>query len=101
MQQLEHLLPSVPRCFLQLNQGNSKTEAARRKILMVHSSGIFDMQPFVDMEMKAMPHDVAWMARDEHGSSLLYQFVRNTNFFLDLGGANVSENEPEAKRQKL
>ena len=81
---VESNLPSDLRALLQLNRENTKTEAARRKILQVHFSGSFNMQPFIDMDLTVLPHAVAWMARDEHGSSLLYQFVRNTTLFVDV-----------------
>ena len=96
----ESQLPQNLRILLQLNQENTKTEAARRKILKVHFSGNFNMQPFIDMDLKVLPHAVAWMARDEFGSSLSYQFVRYTTFFVGLGGINISENERGSKRQK-
>ena len=80
----ESVLPFDLRMFLQLNRANTKAEAARRKILEVHFSGNFKMQPFVDMRLKVFPHAIAWMARDEHGSSLLYKFVRNTTLFVGL-----------------
>ena len=79
-------LPSDLITLLVLNFRNTKIEAARRKILKVHFSGNFNMQPFVDMDLKAVPYAIAWMARDEYGSSLLYQFVRYTTFFVGLGG---------------
>jgi len=80
----ESLLPSDLQTLLQLNRESTEMEAARRKILKVHFGGDFNMQPFNDMDLKALPHAITWMARDEHGSSLLYQFVRNTTFFHDL-----------------
>ena len=40
------------------------------------------------MNLKVLPQAIAWMARDEYGSSLLYRFVRDTTFFVGLGGAN-------------
>ena len=78
-------------------------EAARRKILKVHFSGDFSMQPFIGMDLKTLPHAIAWMAKDEYGSSLLYQFVRNMTFFVGVGhgGRRTSENEPASKRQKV
>ena len=85
-------LPSDLRDLLQLNRGSTKFESARRKILKVHFSGDFSMQPFIDMDWKVLPHAVAWMARDEYGSSLLYQFVRNTGLFHDVEGATQPEN---------
>ena len=102
----EPKLPSDLRALLQLNRENTKIEAARRKVIDVHFSGAFNMQPFVDMNVKEVPHAIAWMARDEHGSSLMYKFVRNTTFFLNVtnvggGGTGPAANEPESKRQKL
>lgn len=83
----ESELPSDLRFLLQLNRENTKAEAARRKILKVHFCGDFNMQPFIDMNLKVLPYAIAWMARDEYGSSLLYQFVRNTSLFHDIDGA--------------
>ena len=82
------LLPSDLQALLQLNRGNIKAEAARRKILAVHF-GDFNIEPFV--ELKVLPHAIAWMAKDEYGMSLLYQFVRrNAHLFVDTGGATTS-----------
>ena len=92
-------MPADLQTLLQLNRENYPTEAARRKILKVHFSGAFNMQPFINMDLKAVPYAFAWMARDEYGSSLLYQFVRNTTFFVGIGGG--ATNEPESKRQRL
>ena len=58
------------------------------------------MQPFIDMDLKVLPCAIAWMARDEYGSSLLYQFVRYTAHFVGIGGTMSAENEPVSKRQK-
>jgi hypothetical protein len=59
------------------------------------------MQPFIDMNLKTLPHAIAWMARDEYGSSLSYKFVRNTSLFLGVGGIAQSEEEPKPKRKKV
>ena len=61
------------------------------------------MQPFIDMDLKALPRAIAWIAKDEQGSSLLYQFVRNTSLFVDIDGVPAHKGgvEPKAKRQKL
>lgn len=96
----ESLLPSILSTLLQLNREHTKVEAARRKILKVHFSGDFNMEPFIDMNMKVVPHAIAWMAKDEYGSSLLYQFVRYTTFFVGIGGIAQSEDEHSSKRQK-
>ena len=95
-------LPSGLQALLELNRENTEMEAARRKIINAHFSGDFSMQPFIDMDLKTLPHAVAWMARNEYGSSLLYTFVRNTTLFVGLGGGGTkSENEPKSKRQKV
>ena len=96
----ESRLPSDLQTLLQLNRENTKSEAARRKILKVHFSGTFNMQPFIDMDLNALPHAIAWMARNEYGSSLTYTFVRNTTLFVGIGGEVRSEGEPVPKRQK-
>ena len=97
----ESWLPSDLKDLLQINRENTQTEAARRKILNVHFSDDFSMQPFIDMDLNALPHAIAWMARDAHGISLLYNFLRNTSLFVDVGGARKTGNEPESKRQRL
>ena len=97
----ESELPSDLTILLKLNRENNKAEAARRKILDVHFSGSFSMQLFINMELKSFPHFIAWMARDEHGSSLLYQIVRNTTLFVNIGGAMKTEIKPDSKRRKM
>ena len=97
----ESRFPSDVRTSLQLARENTKIEAARRKILKVHFSGDLSIQPFIHMNLKALPNAIAWMARDEHGSSLLYKFVRNTTLFVGIGRASQSEGEPKSKRQKM
>ena len=95
-------MPSDLRSLLQLNRENTKIEAARRKILQCHFSGSdISIQPFIAMDLNALPHAIAWMARDEHGSSLLYTFARNTTLFVGIGGVTKTEGEPNSKRQKM
>ena len=94
-------LPSDLQALLQLNRGSSKVEVARRKILDVHfSGGDISIQAFIGVDLKALPHAIAWMARDEYGSSLLYTFVRNTTFFLGVDGAvcRLLNRGPETSR---
>ena len=82
-------LPPEPglEALLRMNRENSKFDAARRKIIEVHFSGNdVSMQPFTDISMKVLPHSIAWMARDEYGIPLLYQFLRNTSLFHDVLG---------------
>ncbi|KAL7552931.1 hypothetical protein ACHAWF_017531 [Thalassiosira exigua] len=75
--QVLELAGCVPRevaSLLKLNK-QSKSEAARFKIVNAHFSGDFDVRPFVEMEMKTLPHALAWMAR---GNTLngMYQLVK-------------------------
>ena len=56
--------------------------------------------PFVNMDLKVLPHAIAWMAMDESGRSLLYQFVRNSSNIVDTGSGVESKDEPEYKRQR-
>ncbi|KAL7554038.1 hypothetical protein ACHAWF_017405 [Thalassiosira exigua] len=76
LQQLE--LPGVPRDIVSLLELNKESngQAAYLKIINAHFSGDFDVQPFVEMDMKVLPHAVAWMAR---GRTLngMYQLVKN------------------------
>ena len=58
-------LPEEVKTFLRLNKENSKSQAARIKIIKTHLSGCeINMQPFVNMELSIHPHANAWMARD-------------------------------------
>ena len=98
----ESRLPSDLHTLLQLNRENTKIEAARCKILQCHFSGSdISIQPFIDFDLKALPHAIAWMAKDEHGSSLLYTFVQNTTLFVGIGGVTKTGGEPRSKRQKM
>lgn len=97
-------IPDYLRTLLQLNRGQSDAFLiARRKIIKVHFSGAdFSMQPFIDMDLEVMPHVVSWMARDEFGHSLLYQFVRSTTLFVDVGGMKQpGDRKAGPKRQEI
>ena len=83
-------LPSDLQSLFMLNRENTKVEAARRKILNAHFRGDFSMQPFIDMDLQVLPYAIAWMARDKYGSSLTYQFVRDTTLFVGVGGERQS-----------
>jgi len=84
-------LPGKLDHLLRINQECTPVEAARRKIIQVHFSGNISMQPFVDMDCEVFPHVIAWMARDRYGRSLVYQFLRNFTFMLDVSGVKQSE----------
>jgi Ran GTPase-activating protein (RanGAP) involved in mRNA processing and transport len=79
----EHRLPEDVRSNLRLNRENGNSQAARLKIIETHFSGSdIGMQPFIDMELNALPYAVAWMGTygiGEEGTwgegfDLLYQF---------------------------
>ena len=73
-------LPEEVKTFLRLNKENSKSQAARIKIIKTHLSGCeINMQPFVNMELSIHPHANAWMARDYH----LRIFVRAVPSLLE------------------
>jgi len=81
----DHIPPRVL-TPLHLNRNDNKAVSARRKIIYSHFSGAeLNMQPFIDMDLEMFPHVIAWMARDEHGGSLLYQFLRGIAPMLDDG----------------
>ena len=81
----DHIPPRVL-TPLHLNRNDNKAVSARRKIINSHFSGAeLNMQPFIDMDLEMFPHVIAWMARDEHGGSLLYQFLRGIAPMLDDG----------------
>ena len=74
-------LPYDVRSLLVLNRDLGPVESARRKIINRHFSGTFCMEPFLDMDAKVLPRVIAWMAKDDHGKSLLYQFIKNSALF--------------------
>jgi len=95
-----------------LNRENSKSEAARLKIIETHFSGPkgFAVEPFVDMDLAVLPCAIAWMSRHSVSSRIdeedsvgeeidkhLYGFLRNTKAWLAGVGAEVNR---EVKKQK-
>ena len=77
--------------LFRINRECTPADAARRKIIQVHFSGNISMEPFVDMDCEVFPHVIAWMARDGYGRSLVYQFLRNFTYMLDVSGVTQSE----------
>ena len=88
------------RSLFQLNRENSKMEAARRKIINVHFTEDCNMQPFVDMDLEVLPHVIAWMARDEYGHTLMYQFLRNFTGVIDVRRGTKSESKSNTQKRK-
>ena len=72
---------------LQLNGDSNKTEVARQKILKYHflAGDDINIQEFVAMEMKVLPHAIAWIGRDDAGNSLLYKFFHGMPSLFELG----------------
>jgi len=95
-----YALPGKLGRLLRINQENTPAEAARRKIIQVHFSGDISMEPFIDMDCEVFPHVIAWMARDGYGRSLVYQFLRNFTFMLDVSGAKQSESASSTRPTK-
>ncbi|KAL9186789.1 hypothetical protein ACHAXT_010509 [Thalassiosira profunda] len=95
----EWRLPSDLRNSLIINRENGPVEAARRKILDVHFGGEFSMDPFLEMDLKVVPRLVSWMARDDHGSTLLFQYVRRSACLFER--TTPSLEMQSAKRMKF
>jgi len=84
--------------LLLMNREGNKSHVARQKIIKYHLHGSFDMQPFVDMDLRTMPHVIAWMGRD--GISLLYHFIRNMQSNLKFN-PGAKDDCPMTKRVKI
>lgn len=67
--------------LFRLNRDLGPVEAARYKIINTHFSGDSIMDPFLDMDTQVLPQVMSWMARDNHGKTLLYQFIKNSSIF--------------------
>ena len=61
----EDRLPEDVRSHLRLNRKSSGSQAARFKVIKSHLREGFTVQPFVEMEWKALPRATAWMGRDD------------------------------------
>mmetsp|Transcript_9825 Transcript_9825/g.17880 ORF Transcript_9825/g.17880 Transcript_9825/m.17880 type:complete len:107 (-) Transcript_9825:231-551(-) len=61
----EYGLPQDLRSLLVLNRDNSKSQAARLKMIHTHFTGDdIHVRPFIDMELEDAPHTIGWMAKD-------------------------------------
>mmetsp|Transcript_20121 Transcript_20121/g.43688 ORF Transcript_20121/g.43688 Transcript_20121/m.43688 type:complete len:639 (+) Transcript_20121:129-2045(+) len=64
--------------LLLLNQSGSKKEVFREKILQYHfQNGAINIQEFLEMKLKVLPHAISWMGRNNSGHTLLYQLLRS------------------------
>lgn len=78
-------------------RGSTRLPAAVRKIRHVHlNRRDFDLQPFVDLDVKVMPHVLAWFAGKSsshkgHCVGNLHRLIRNWNIPTLLGYPSVSK----------
>ena len=80
--------PREIRSLFYLNRDNSKSQAARLKIIKTHFSGDYAGQPFVGMEWNVLPHVIAWMGRDgksDETNGHLYELVKSVPLLFDAG----------------
>ena len=62
----DNYLPEDINSLLRVNRENGKHQAARLKIIRTHFSGVnINLEPFLDMGLKMLPHAVAWMGGDD------------------------------------
>lgn len=83
----EDELPEDVRKLLDINSDNSKSEAARLKIIEHHFRQSFAVSPFLEMEWKVLPHAIAWMCRDHSHIVLegrVFLFLRTMSLLLDV-----------------
>ena len=86
--------------------------AARRKIWDTHfDECTFDLQPFLDMDVKIMPHLISWMTRNiVRSCSNIYYFIKNWDVPVLFGfpsaeseriGSRITELESLVKKLRL
>ena len=80
-------LPEDVRSLLQINQENSKRQAARLKIITTHFPEGF-VQPFISMDLNVLPHAIAWMGRYDGAANEVnehfYGFLRSMPLLFDV-----------------
>mmetsp|Transcript_43834 Transcript_43834/g.78676 ORF Transcript_43834/g.78676 Transcript_43834/m.78676 type:complete len:609 (-) Transcript_43834:41-1867(-) len=79
------------RSLLLINRGNSKSAAARLKIIKTHFREGFTVHPFIDMESKVLPHAIAWMGKHGRTSEVnehFYGFLRSMPSLFDVDHQN-------------
>lgn len=77
-------LPIHLNALLELNKREVKAEIARTKVLIFYfAERDNSIEEFVSMEMNVLPHAIAWMARDDEGFDLLFQFVKGMASLFD------------------
>lgn len=91
----EFYVPTIPddlASLLRMNSENTVSQAARLKIIKTHFSGRdinMQIQPFMDMDLSARHHVIAWMARDN--IAWLYQFLLAKPFLLARAERKVGQ----------
>ena len=85
--------------LLLLNGNDNKGEVARQKILEHHfaDESADNINAFGSMPESVLVHAIEWIGRDEHGRSLMYEFVRT---FLNLFGTRIVPDDAAGKKRK-
>jgi len=94
----ECLVPEDVASLLRLNRKNSKSQAARLKIIKSHFREGFTVQPFVDtdwnMDRAVLPHAIAWMSRSAESGGVddhFFGFLRSTASWFNRHDAQKGE----------
>lgn len=88
----ESWLPEDVKGFLEMNRQNTKHGAARLKIINTHFSGeAIDVSCFVEMEVSLLPQATTWMAKDDAGADIMYQFVRMIPGLFERSAVPIKE----------
>ena len=85
----EYQLPEDLQSFLLINRENTKSQAARLKIIKVHFSEGFVMEPFIEMELNILPYAISWMGRGGESyktNNHFYAFLRSIPTLFEGGG---------------
>ena len=71
---------------------NTKSQAARLKIIKTHFSEDFVIQPFIEMELNVLPHAISWMGRGGESNETnnhFYAFLRSMPTLFEGDGGQV------------
>ncbi|KAL9183265.1 hypothetical protein ACHAXT_005052 [Thalassiosira profunda] len=84
--------------LLRMNVNENKVEVARQKILRYHfSDGERNMDELLGMDTSVLPLAMAWMGRDHHGMTVLFQFAKAMPTLLATGKDRATENKGRAR----
>lgn len=70
--------------LVKINEHENKKDVAREKILQYHFQNGANVQEFLDLKLKVLPHAISWLGRDcfwtgrkDSGRTPLYQLLRS------------------------